>query len=219
MFAGIFKNIIGSNGEENFEKLSFEDLLKKASSVDLDNKNIQKKLKSLNEENILLKNSIIKSNNHQNSEFSNFLKLSEKNLLNSQDNNGYSIDNFKKFLYDNNLFYGTLEENDINYLKNREINWDNEKENYLLKQEILQKNLKALYSNLFVPKAHEYKKNVIKKEKKENNKEEEKIDNNKKKENKKDIYKKFNDNFKKKEDKEEINIYENILLENDSENS
>ena len=46
-----------------------------------------------------------------------------------------------------------------------------------------------------------------------------KIDNNKKKENKKDIYKKFNDNFKKKEDKEEINIYENILLENDSENS
>ena len=219
-----FKTFIGSNGEENLEKLSFDDLLKKASSIDSDNQDMKKKLNNLNEENTLLKNSII-NNNNQNSEFSKFLKLMEINLLNLQDNNAYSINDFKKFLYDKNLFYGTLEEDDIHYLNKRELKWDNEKENYLLGQEILQKNLKILYSNMFIPRDNKKQINENKQEEKNiQQKKKEKENNGEKKNNNninKEIFKKYNNdlNFTKKDKEEEVNIFADFLLEeNNNEN-
>ena len=140
--------------EENFDSLSYDILLKRASEIDDENKKMEEKINQLTKENSFLNNSIINSNNTK-SEFSKFLLLMQNNLLDIKDNkNGKetTIDSFKKYLYSDELLFGTLEENDIKYLKSFEKNkldWINKKEALQLRQDILQKNLKELYSNMF----------------------------------------------------------------------
>ena len=141
-------------GEENFNSLSHDNLLKRASEIDAENKKMEEKINQLSKENSLLNNSIINSSNTK-SEFSKFLLLMQNNLLNIKSNKNIketSIDSFKKYLYNDDLLFGTLEENDISYLKSfdkNKLDWTNKKETHQLRQEILEKNLKELYSNMF----------------------------------------------------------------------
>ena len=141
-------------GEENFNSLSHDNLLKRASEIDAENKKIEEKINQLTKENSLLNNSIINSSNTK-SEYSKFLLLMQNNLLNIKSNKNVketSIDSFKKYLYNDDLLFGTLEENDINYLKSfdkNKLDWTNKKEAHQLRQDILEKNLKELYSNMF----------------------------------------------------------------------
>ena len=161
--------LTGSNGEDNFESFSYEDLLKKSSEFDLGNKKMEEKIKELEKENNFLNNIII--NNSKHSEYSNFLALMESNLLNMKNeilsNNNYSITEFKNFLYNEKFFLGSLLEDNINYLKKKDkdnkLDWEKHSENFLNNQEILQKNLKVLYSNMFVVKDIKKNKKVIKK--------------------------------------------------------
>jgi len=223
------KELFTGSGEEDFNSLSQEELVKKASELDFENKQMDEKIEKLQKENSLLNNSIINKNNINQSHYSNFLKLMEINLLNSNDNSldkNYSINTFKNFLYQDNIFLGTLEEDDIKYLSkkdmNNHFNWEKEKENYLLKQEILQNNLKTLYSNMFIIKENKIKinnNNIIEKEEneKENKvKEDNKVDDEKPKSNKKLKENKFmnpaNDYVGTKKDKE-VNVFEDILLD------
>ena len=84
----------------------------------------------------------------------------------NKDNKEYTNNDFKKFLYKEKLFYGCLEEKDINLLmkatKENVLEWDDEKirEKNKLKQEILEKNLKNLYSNMFVAKTNKNNKEL-----------------------------------------------------------
>jgi hypothetical protein len=141
-------------GEENFNSLSHDNLLKRASEIDAENKKMEEKINQLTKENSLLNNSIINSKNTK-SEFSKFLLLMQNNLLNIKSNKNAketSIDSFKKYLYNDDLLFGTLEENDIKYLKTfdkNKLDWTNKKEAHQLRQDILEKNLKELYSNMF----------------------------------------------------------------------
>jgi len=140
--------------EENFESLSHDNLLKRASEIDAENKKMEEKINQLSKENSLLNNSMINSNNND-SQFSKFLLLMQKNLLNIKSDKNTketTIDSFKKYLYDDNLLFGTLEENDISFLKSfdkNKLDWTNKKEAHQLRQDILEKNLKELYSNMF----------------------------------------------------------------------
>ena len=168
-----FTNFLGGNNdEENLESLSHEDLLKRASEIQSENIDIQSKINKLTIENSLLNNSIINHKNNK-SEFSKFLNMMENYLLNSKNSsnpNDYSIDLFKQFLYKEQLFFGILDEENIKYLeiqKDNKFNWANEKESYQLRQDILGKNLKDLYSNMFIIKENSSKKNIKKNESKE----------------------------------------------------
>ena len=214
--------IIGSSDEDNFDSLSQEELVKKASELDIENKAMTEKIQKLKNENYLLDNSIIKKNGQNDTEYSHFLELMEKSLLNSKNvtvSNDYSIDTFKKFLYDQNIFLGTLEEDDINYLKKKgeenEFDWEKDKNDYQLKQEILKKNLKELYSNMFIEKNNKPKENI----KKEKDFEDKKIDNKiKEDENrqektilKKDISLKLNNDNSGNKKEEQVNLYEDLL--------
>ena len=140
--------------EENFDSLSHDNLLKRASEIDAENKKMEEKIKQISKENSFLNNSIINSKNNK-SEFSKFLLLMQNNLLNiksSKNEKETTIDSFKKYLYNDDLMFGTLEENDISYLKSfdkKKLDWTNKKETHQLRQDILEKNLKELYSNMF----------------------------------------------------------------------
>ena len=158
LFSGIkiISDFLGnSSDDKGIEKLSKDQLLKKASQLKSDNTNMQININHLSEESNLLKNSDI---NMQNSDFSNFLGLLYNNFLDLKKKSGakeYEIDNFKNFLYKEKIFHGSLDEDNINYLNNsNKFNWEQNKEEYQLKQEILEKNLKTLLSNMFTMKAN-----------------------------------------------------------------
>ena len=213
------------NNDEDLNTLSHEELLRKVSSINQENNNLQKSINEISKENYLLDNSIVNDNNKKNSEFSKFLNLMQMSLIqdkNSKNNNDikYTNKDFKKFLYKEQIFYGCLDENDIDILlkakKENKIEWDDkaQKEKYKLKQEILEKNLKNLYSNIFAIK-------INNKKPKKDNKEKKKIKDNNDINN--NIVKKENeDNEKKKvkgkklfEDKFlDLNMNKGLLYEN-----
>ena len=209
--------LTGSIEEDNFGSLSYEELLRKSSEFDFGNKKMEEKIKELERENSFLNNIIIrKNNNNKDSEYFNFLKLMENNLLDLKTNklstSNYSTNTFKNFLYNEKIFLGTLEEDDINYLtkrdKDNKLNWEKDKDNYLIKQTILQNNLKALYSNMFITK---YSRKIGHKREKENG------DNKKKIENKTIINEKQNNKMVSKE-KNYMNNYNNNYIGNKNEN-
>ena len=159
-----------TNKEVDLNSLSYEDLLRKVSSINSENISLQNSINEISKENNLLTNSIVNNNNKKNSEYSKFLDLMQINLLHNKsdnkDNKEYTNNDFKKFLYKEKLFYGCLEEKDINLLmkatKENVLEWDDEKirEKNKLKQEILEKNLKNLYSNMFVAKTNKNNKEL-----------------------------------------------------------
>ena len=99
-----------SSNEEDLNSLSKEDLLKKVSSINAENVSMQKSINEISKENYLLSNSIINDNNKKNSEFSKFLNVMQMNLLhlNNINNINYTNNDFKKFLYNEKLFYGWI---------------------------------------------------------------------------------------------------------------
>ena len=168
------------NTDDDLNSLSQEELLRKVSSINQENLSLQKSLNEISKENYLLNNSIVNDNNKKNSEFSKFLNLMQVNLIHNKNNNNntdikYTNKDFKKFLYKEKMFYGCLDENDIDILlkakKDNKIEWDEKtiKEKNKLKQEILEKNLKNLYSNIFAIKVSNKKNKKNKKEIKDNN--------------------------------------------------
>ena len=189
-----FSNFLDfGNNEQDLNSLSYEELLKKVSLINSENTSLQNSISEISKENYLLDNSIVNDNNKNNSEFSKFLNLMQINLLNNKNSNDihYSNNDFKNFLYKEKMFYGCLDENDVNFLikakKDNKLEWDDKKkiDKNKLKQEILEKNLKNLYSNIFSVKVSHKKndkeknKNLIRKENNEiNNNNNINIDNN-----------------------------------------
>ena len=237
---GISSFLDFSKKEEDIESLSYDELLRKVSEINSENVSLQNSIKDISKENYLLTNSIINNNNTNNSEFSKFLNLMQINLLHKISNNNtrpYTNEDFKKFLYKEKLFYGCLDEDDINSLlkakKDNTLEWDNEqkKEQNKLKQEILEKNLKNLYSNMFTVKVNKKEENKNKKIEDENinRKKNENIDKNVPKKEKKNDKKIFDDklysnfqmnNYNLNENKQEkkTNLLEDLIFNDDEEN-
>ena len=234
-----------SNNNEDLNSLSQEELLRKVSLINQENTSLQKSINEISKENYLLDNSIVSDNNKNNSHFSKFLNLMQINLIhnNKYNNNGinYTNKDFKKFLYNEKLFYGCLNEDNIDILikakKDNKLEWDDsmKREKNKLKQEILEKNLKNLYSNIFSVKVSHKKndkeknKNLIRKENNEiNNNNNINIDNNDNKSSEKKKSKKlFEENkfqeiktsnlFKNKKD-DEVNILEELIFNDNKDN-
>ena len=237
---GISSFLDFSKKEEDIESLSYDELLRKVSEINSENISLQNSIKEISKENYLLTNSIINNNNTNNSEFSKFLNLMQINLLHKISNNNippYTNEDFKKFLYKEKLFYGCLDEDDINILlkakKDNILEWDNDqnKEKNKLKQEILEKNLKNLYSNMFTVKVNKKEENKNKKIEDENinRKKNENIDKNvPKKEKKKDkkifddkLYSNFpmnNYNLNENKQEKKTNLLEDLIFNDDAEN-
>ncbi len=143
--------------EDNYENMTKEQLVKTTSHLNNENKSIKSELTKIINENNLLNNSVINNSDNNSSQFGKFF-LDIKNSFFKDEYNDYykDLNSFKTFLYDNNLFYGGLEENDINLLKKKKINidenWKDNKNAFLFKQKLLDRNYKELFKNLFISK-------------------------------------------------------------------
>lgn len=143
--------------EDNYENMTKEQLVKTTSYLNNENKSIKSELTNIISENNLLNNSVINNSDNNSSQFGK-LFLDIKNSFFKDEYNDYykDLNSFKAFLYDNNLFYGGLEENDINLLKKKKINvdenWNDNKNAFLFKQKLLDRNYKELFKNLFKSK-------------------------------------------------------------------
>ena len=240
-----FSNFLDfGNNEQDLNSLSYEELLKKVSLINSENTSLQNSISEISKENYLLDNSIVNDNNKNNSEFSKFLNLMQINLLNNKNSNdiNYSNNDFKNFLYKEKMFYGCLDENDVNFLikakKDNKLEWDDKKkiDKNKLKQEILEKNVKNLYSIIFSAKVKNKKfnndknKNINKNEGKKENEIKNNNTNNinlENNENKKKGKKLFDENrfsninntnmFSNKKN-EEVNILEELIYNEDKDN-
>ena len=143
--------------EDNYENMTKEQLVKTTSYLNNENKSIKSELTNIINENNLLNNSVINNSENNSSQFGKFFLDIKNSFFNDQYNDYYKdLNSFKAFLYDNNLFYGGLEENDINLLKKKKINvdenWNDNKNAFLFKQKLLDRNYKELFKNLFISK-------------------------------------------------------------------
>ena len=143
--------------EENYENMTKEQLVKTTSYLNNENKSIKSELTNIINENNLLNNSVINNSENNSSQFGKFFLDIKNSFFNDQYNDYYKdLNSFKAFLYDNNLFYGGLEENDVNLLKKKKINidenWNDNKNAFLFKQKLLDRNYKELFKNLFKSK-------------------------------------------------------------------
>ena len=203
--------------------MSKEELILTANTLKDANNNLKTSLNELTSKNENLKETILDIKK-KSSEIKNFVKDMKYTLFSTAD-----IDNNEKnkelndFIYDQYFLYGGLEEeeiNDLNQIKMTEDNWADNKDFFILKQKIIERNYQELFRNiniseelnkLFSFKEKENEDNSIKDIKQEK-KEEIKLDENniKKDENKeekkkvkKEIKKhKIKKQKKKKEEKE-----------------
>ena len=145
--------------DEKFKEMSKEELTNIASILTDENKQLKEKMNLIMNENNLLKNSIINNSNEKNSEFGkiyNDLKETFLNFNEDDDNNNKNLNNFKTFLYNQFLFYGGIEEDDVNFINQININndqdWEKNHEIFLFKQKILERNYNEMFRNLLISK-------------------------------------------------------------------
>jgi len=129
-----------------FQEMSHDELLLTAKTIKEANNNLKETLNSVTEENTALKNSIVKKKN------SSDLKDIYKTLfLTNETNENEKNKEFNDFLYDQYLLYDGLEEediNDLNQLKIKEENWSDNKDLFIFKQKIIERNYQKLFRNI-----------------------------------------------------------------------
>ena len=143
---------------EDYNKMTKEQLVPIATNLNNQNQELKNNLKSIMDYSALLNNSIINNSNDNNTQFGKMFIDLKKSLLTYE--NGKNINNnsyeFKKYLYKNNLFFGGIEEDNINLLKEIKVKqddeWLNNKNNLLFKQKLLERNYKELFRNLLISK-------------------------------------------------------------------
>ena len=180
---GTITNFLGggsAEGEEtDYNSLPYEKLLLKASEIKAETNKMKSKVDKFNTENNILKNSII--NNSTNGAESKFglLYNNMKNSYLKQKSTNFDINDFKNYLCKQKLFYGISNEDNINFIKLKEIkdDWSDNKNEYLFRQNMLERNLNEFYQKILVSKelnSQFKKKNLLINENNEKNKKEHK---------------------------------------------
>ena len=109
---------------------------------------------NLQKENKLLKNSVINNSNEQSSEFGKFFSNFKNAILDDGISPEKNLNDFKSFLYNECLLYGGIEEDDVNVLEQINIiddsDWENNKNIYLFKQKVLERNYREMFNNLLI---------------------------------------------------------------------
>jgi len=136
-----------------FKRMSQEELILTANTLKDANNNLKTSLEGLTTKNNSLKE-IILNKEKKSSELKSFMKDMKNTLFSSSD-----IDNNEKnkelndFIYDQYTLYGGLEEeeiNDINQIKIKEDNWIDNKDFFILKQKIIERNYQELFKNILI---------------------------------------------------------------------
>ncbi len=152
-----FGNYFGKKEEividEKFKNMSKEELILTANTLKDANNNLKTSLNELTSKNENLKETILDIKK-KSSEIKNFVKDMKYTLFSTAD-----IDNNEKnkelndFIYDQYFLYGGLEEeeiNDLNQIKMTEDNWADNKDFFILKQKIIERNYQELFKNISI---------------------------------------------------------------------
>ena len=140
---------------KEYEEISKEELASIASNLNIENKALKIDLENKINENKIFKNNIL-NNDDDSSKFNKFFnEIKTTFLTNENDKNSDNIylNRFKNFLYSQYLFYGEIEEDDINYLNQIKINknedWEG-KDIFIFKQNIIERNYNELFKNILI---------------------------------------------------------------------
>ena len=158
--SGLTKNlgILTGNKEtpvdDKFSDMSKEDLITTATILQDGYDKLKVDYSNLQKENKLLKNSVINNSNEQSSEFGKFFSNFKNAILDDGISPEKNLNDFKSFLYNECLLYGGIEEDDVNVLEQINIiddsDWENNKNIYLFKQKVLERNYREMFNNLLI---------------------------------------------------------------------
>ena len=155
-FFELFKSKKPEKNNPLYEKMEREELVNVASNLNIENKALKSKLDEKIIENKQLKNSILNSNDNS-SGFNKFFNEIKTTFLNPEDEDDFDkkyTNQFKNFLFDQYFFYGGIEEDEINFLNqinvNKDEDYQNNKDIFLFKQKILERNYNELIRNLLI---------------------------------------------------------------------
>ncbi len=151
---GIFSTNQPINNKE-YEEISKEELVSIASNFNFENKALKSNLDNKINENKILKNAIL-NNEDDSSKFNKFFNEIKTTFLtneNDKTSDNIYLNRFKNFLYSQCLFYGGIEDDDINFLNQVKINqnedWEG-KDIFIFKQKIIERNYNELFKNLLI---------------------------------------------------------------------
>ena len=155
-FFELFKSKKPEKNNPLYEKMEREELVNVTSNLNIENKALKNNLEEKIIENKQLKNSILNSNDNS-SGFNKFFNEIKTTFLNPEDDNDFDkkySKQFKNFLFDQYFFYGGIEEDEINFLNqinvNKDEDYQNNKDIFLFKQKILERNYNELIRNLLI---------------------------------------------------------------------
>ena len=155
-FFELFKSKKPEKNNPLYERMERDELVNVTSNLNIENKALKSKLDEKIIENKQLKNSILNSNENS-SGFDKFFNEIKTTFLNPEDDNDFDkkySKQFKNFLFDQYFFYGGIEEDEINFLNqinvNKDEDYQNNKDIFLFKQKILERNYNELIRNLLI---------------------------------------------------------------------
>jgi len=155
-FFELFKSKKPEKNNPLYERMERDELVNVTSNLNIENKALKSKLDEKIIENKQLKNSILNSNDNS-SGFNKFFNEIKTTFLNPEDDNDFDkkySKQFKNFLFDQYFFYGGIEEDEINFLNqinvNKDEDYQNNKDIFLFKQKILERNYNELIRNLLI---------------------------------------------------------------------
>ena len=140
--------------DPKFKSMTKEELILTANTLKDANENLKVSLNELTKKNEFLKETLL-NKEKKSSELKNFVKDIRYTLFSSEDvdSNNEKNKELNDFIYDQYLLYGGLEEeeiNDLNQIKIKEDNWNDNKDFFIFKQKIIERNYQELFKNIAI---------------------------------------------------------------------
>ena len=194
--------------DPKFKSMSKDELILTANTLSDANENLKVSLDELTKNNKTLKEILLNEEKDKKiSELKNFVKDMKYTLFSSEDmDTNEKNKELNEFIYDQYLLYGGLEEeeiNDLNQIKIKEDNWADNKDFFIFKQKIIERNYQELFKNIAISEELNKLFETKDEENHENNNEDSNIIEKEKITNQ--INKNNNEDDKKKSDKKENN--------------
>ena len=138
--------------DPKFKSMSKDELILTANTLSDANENLKVSLDELTKKNKTLKEILLNEEKDKKiSELKNFVKDMKYTLFSSEDmDTNEKNKELNEFIYDQYLLYGGLEEeeiNDLNQIKIKEDNWADNKDFFIFKQKIIERNYQELFKN------------------------------------------------------------------------
>ena len=140
--------------DPKFKSMTKDELILTANTLKDANDNLKESLNELTKKNEFLKETLL-NKEKKSSELKNFVKDIRYTLFSSEDidSNNEKNKELNDFIYDQYLLYGGLEEeeiNDLNQIKIKEDNWNDNKDFFIFKQKIIERNYQELFKNIAI---------------------------------------------------------------------